>query len=333
MNCREIQENNLHERFLFNELRGAQLREYQEHVRRCKRCQQELRKQRLLIRGLQEIGLEAMKEEIRRQVNEFGDSSFYRGASSRTRIVLVVLSLLLVPALIYFFMFHTPKATHKRNPRLEKFLKDRSPSQNAHNSRKAEEELVRSPKMDKAFQYLESNHKNDLPNHAGALTDKGSSTSSPISREESRQNSVQATNQDVFQFFRRTRVSVHQKEQTAGSEKLTQISLYKFKSGSRYILANIHTAADTLPTGGAQQLPARFPVEVLLNDSGLVIMDWFVNKALRRIPPEQLSIKRTGKNILLVQINGQNRYRISLTREQTEAHWISSPDSTTGKGN
>ena len=315
MTCEEIQKENLHEKFLFNELRGAVLREYRQHISSCSRCQKDLRTQQLLVRSLQEIGMDNMKEEIRRQISDFG-SDFYRpGFSRNTRVLIVVTLLLLATTAIYFGFFHSSKPRYRKNPRLEKFLS--SPPSN--DSAFAQSSPVHSRKLEKAFQFLEkgNTHSPSTPSSASSKIPSqkqkmaGSSSSSTVSRP--------ADDPHLFPFFRAARVALPGKNPSQPSNSSAPVPLYKFKSGKRYILVNLHPAQEALPSTPDSPLPRRFPVEILLKDSALVVMDWFVNTALQTLPPEQLAIYRTDDHTLLVRINGENRYRIPLNENRTEA--------------
>ncbi len=318
MTCEEIQKENLHEKFLFNELRGAVLREYRQHISSCSRCQKDLRTQQLLVRSLQEIGMDNMKEEIRRQISDFG-SDFYRpGFNRNTRVLIVVTLLVLATTAIYFGFFHSSKPRYRKNLRLEKFLKSSS-APSTSDSVLAQSSPVHSRKLEKAFQLLEK--ENTYSPSTSSLTSSKILLQKKKTTRNTSSSTVSRSTEDphLFSFFRAARVALPGKNPSQSSNGSAPVPLYKFKSGKRYILVNLHPAQEALPSAPDSSLPRRFPVEILLKDSALVVMDWFVNTALQTLPPEQLAIYQPDDHALLVRINGENRYRIPLNENRTEA--------------
>jgi hypothetical protein len=105
MDCQHIQKNELHERYLLGRLEEAERSEYEKHIERCGSCRDELAKHKTLISGIQAVGREEMKQQIREQVGELKKRPGSDGSKWQMilKIAAVLFIVAMIPSAIYYF--------------------------------------------------------------------------------------------------------------------------------------------------------------------------------------------------------------------------------------
>jgi len=108
MKCQNILQNELHEKYILNQLDGSEKEKYELHIKECKDCQAELKTQRVLISGIREAGLAEMKNEIKRQVeiSELNHPGMIWGRLSKIAAVLFIF--VLTPGVIIYLNKSNP---------------------------------------------------------------------------------------------------------------------------------------------------------------------------------------------------------------------------------
>ncbi|MCH8955627.1 zf-HC2 domain-containing protein [candidate division KSB1 bacterium] len=109
MKCQDILQNELHEKYILNQLEDSEKAKYELHLKECKDCQAELKTQRVLISGIREAGLAEMKNEIKRQVEiaELNHPGITWGRLSKIAAVLFIF--VLTPGVIIYLSKSNPE--------------------------------------------------------------------------------------------------------------------------------------------------------------------------------------------------------------------------------
>ena len=109
MKCQNILQNELHEKYILDQLDGSEKEKYELHLKECKDCQAELKNQRVLISGIRAAGLAEMKNEIKRQVEiaELNHPGMTWGRLSKIAAVLFIF--VLTPGVIIYLSKSNPE--------------------------------------------------------------------------------------------------------------------------------------------------------------------------------------------------------------------------------
>ncbi|MCH7753872.1 zf-HC2 domain-containing protein [candidate division KSB1 bacterium] len=109
MKCQDILQNELHEKYILDQLDGSEKEKYELHLKECKDCQAELKTQRTLISGIREAGVAEMKNEIKRQVEigELNHPGITWGRLSKIAAVLFIF--VLTPGVIIYLSKSNPE--------------------------------------------------------------------------------------------------------------------------------------------------------------------------------------------------------------------------------
>ena len=109
MKCQDILQNELHEKYILDQLDGSEKEKYELHLKECKDCQAELENQRTLISGIRAAGLAEMKNEIKRQVEggELNHPGMTWGRLSKIAAVLFIF--VLTPGVIIYLSKSNPE--------------------------------------------------------------------------------------------------------------------------------------------------------------------------------------------------------------------------------
>ena len=109
MKCQDILQNELHEKYILDQLDGSEKEKYELHLKECKDCQAELKTQRVLISGIRQAGLAEMKNEIKRQVeiSELNHPGMTWGRLSKIAAVLFIF--VLSPGVIIYLSKSNPE--------------------------------------------------------------------------------------------------------------------------------------------------------------------------------------------------------------------------------
>lgn len=153
MNCQYIQQNDFHENYLLGRLSKAEESEYEKHIEGCDSCREELAKQRTLIGGIQAVGRQEMKQQIREQVEELREQPRTNGSKWQMilKIAAVLFIIALIPSAIYYFRTDTGEPIArlikpKSEPAVEQPSSiDRIPAEESGAKKGEEEETQPSP--------------------------------------------------------------------------------------------------------------------------------------------------------------------------------------------
>jgi len=124
MKCQDILQNELHEKYILDQLDGSEKEKYELHLKECKDCQSELETQRVLISGIREAGLAEMKNEIKRQVeiSELNHPGMTWGGLSKIAAVLFIF--VLTPGVIIYLNKSNPKLMPTAEQKIENAPED-----------------------------------------------------------------------------------------------------------------------------------------------------------------------------------------------------------------
>lgn len=109
MDCKHIQKNEIHEKYLLNRLTEAEKAEYEKHIEECSPCREELNKQSKIIQGIREIGLQEMKYDIRQQVEEVRSEKKSVDWQMILKVAAVLFIIAIIPSAIYYFQTESGK--------------------------------------------------------------------------------------------------------------------------------------------------------------------------------------------------------------------------------
>ncbi len=124
MKCQDILQNELHEKYILNQLEDFEKEKYELHLKECKDCQAELKTQRVLISGIREAGLAEMKNEIKRQVEigELNRPGMTWGGLSKIAAVLFIF--VLTPGVIIYLNKSNPDLVPTAEQKIENAPED-----------------------------------------------------------------------------------------------------------------------------------------------------------------------------------------------------------------
>ncbi len=109
MKCQDILQNELHEKYILNQLENSEKEKYELHLKECTDCQAELENKRILFSGIREAGLAEMKTEIKRQV-EIGELNHPGMTWGRlSKIAAVLFIFVLTPGVIIYLSKSNPE--------------------------------------------------------------------------------------------------------------------------------------------------------------------------------------------------------------------------------
>ncbi|NQU66322.1 MAG: carboxypeptidase-like regulatory domain-containing protein [Candidatus Marinimicrobia bacterium] len=108
MDCKTIQQNDIHEKYLLGKLENSVKDKYLTHLQECHKCQQELDDLKILIEGIQTAGEIEMKQEIQRYatVGEFQKRQHRKWILLKVAAVLIFV--ILTPTMIYRYQLSKP---------------------------------------------------------------------------------------------------------------------------------------------------------------------------------------------------------------------------------
>ena len=110
MRCSEVDEREFHERYVLGRLTDDERSQYEQHVRHCQTCRAERERVRLMVHGIRQEAHDAMKREIREQVQAARNYVRHRSWSLWARAAAVLLLVLLTPTL-YYYVTHSDRAS------------------------------------------------------------------------------------------------------------------------------------------------------------------------------------------------------------------------------
>jgi len=103
MNCQYINTNDLHEKYLLDQINESLKVEYLSHIRECDDCRTELERHRILIYSVRQAGKNEMKSEIARQVKELKAKNKIVDWGLIYKIAAIFLILVITPGLVYYY--------------------------------------------------------------------------------------------------------------------------------------------------------------------------------------------------------------------------------------
>jgi hypothetical protein len=103
MDCNYIRQNDIHDKYVLNRLSAAEKAEYEKHLEDCASCKEELQKQTEIIKGIQKVGLQEMKNEIQRQVMDVNAKKKTPDWQMILKVAAVVFIIAIIPGAIYYF--------------------------------------------------------------------------------------------------------------------------------------------------------------------------------------------------------------------------------------
>ena len=110
MNCEYIHQYNIHEKYLLDRLIKPEIEDYLNHIKECKKCSDDLEKQRLTIVSIREIGKREMKGEITGQVLKLKKEKTLIDWDMIYKIAAVFFFIVITPGLVYYyFTFESPQ--------------------------------------------------------------------------------------------------------------------------------------------------------------------------------------------------------------------------------
>lgn len=103
MDCNYIQQNEIHEKYLLNQLTEAEKTEYKKHIEECSSCREKLQNQTEIIQGIREIGFQEMKSEIQRQAEEVKTQKKTADWQMILKVAAVLFIIAIIPTAVFYF--------------------------------------------------------------------------------------------------------------------------------------------------------------------------------------------------------------------------------------
>jgi hypothetical protein len=103
MDCNYIRQNDIDEKYLLNQLPEAERKEYEKHIEDCTSCEDEFQRQTEIIKGIQRVGLQEMKNEIQRQVEKVKAQKKIPDWQIILKVAAVIVIIAIIPGAIYYF--------------------------------------------------------------------------------------------------------------------------------------------------------------------------------------------------------------------------------------
>lgn len=122
MDCKYINQNDVHELYLLDRLEGNKKKEYLDHIKTCKTCYAQFEQQRLLISSVRSFGKREMKDEISRQVKELKSKPPSINWDMILKIAAVFFFLVITPGLIYYYQTIEPPDLNVNESTMDKKL-------------------------------------------------------------------------------------------------------------------------------------------------------------------------------------------------------------------
>ncbi|MFC2088177.1 hypothetical protein ACFLSX_01115 [Calditrichota bacterium] len=117
MDCKYIDQNDIHELYLLDRLEDRTKKQYLKHLKECKSCFTEFEKQRLFISSVRNIGNREMKSEISRQVQELKAKKSRFDWDMILKVAAVFFFLVITPGLVYYYhTIESPASTGLYKP-------------------------------------------------------------------------------------------------------------------------------------------------------------------------------------------------------------------------
>ena len=150
MNCKFIEKNDIHERYILNRLSDSEKAEYLFHIKECDSCARNLENEKILLSSIQHIGKRKIKSEIAQQVAELKAKETTISWDMILKVAAIFFFLVITPALVFYYQsIETPKISETTD--FDKLL-----------SRKKENEFVKEEKSEyKTTEIADSKGKKD----------------------------------------------------------------------------------------------------------------------------------------------------------------------------
>ncbi len=109
MDCNFILQNEIHEKYLLNYLSDVDKVKFEQHLQDCKDCQKRLQGERNFIAGIQNIGREELKSEIRHQTEILESKKFVPDWGLITKVAAVLVFVVFTTQIIYETQIDVPE--------------------------------------------------------------------------------------------------------------------------------------------------------------------------------------------------------------------------------
>ena len=116
MDCKYINQNDIHERYLLDRLNESEKAKYLSHLKSCKTCKNTLESEKEVVGSILHFGKSEMKSEIARQVAEIKSKEKNVSWDMILKVAAIFFFLVITPGLVYYYQsVESPKITELYN--------------------------------------------------------------------------------------------------------------------------------------------------------------------------------------------------------------------------
>ena len=108
MDCKFINQNDIHERYLLDRLTESEKSEYLTHLNSCESCKNKLDSEKELLSSVRHFGKSEMKSEISRQVAEIKSKKQNISWDMILKVAAIFFFLVITPGLVYYYQSVEP---------------------------------------------------------------------------------------------------------------------------------------------------------------------------------------------------------------------------------
>lgn len=348
MNCMYNQSPEIYEDYLLNRLSEKEKKEFELHLSSCPLCQKELELARILITGIQEIGKQEMKAEIRRQIEQkkLAPAGFNWGILLRAAAV--ILFLVIAPGMIYYYWYFLPNQQQKlltsfkertdftqqvpstpeekldrkeeESGKEQLLLKDKSIEQQT----EPNEQMIIENKVvgaDQVPAQLEADREKRLTEAIPSPAVTAGTSSEIYSTQPEKKLPATVFIFDSSQILIEkggSRSSTLSK--SAAEQPLVPVSqFWQYRQNAQTIQISVQEIQTGVSSTSTAELPEKFPVQIISTHYPNLQMIWQLDTTRVKFDPSQLQMIMDSTNYLMVQWPSGATYRIDTRQQNTEA--------------
>jgi hypothetical protein len=145
MECKFINQNNIHERYLLDRLSDREKIEYLSHLNTCESCKDEMKSEKEFLGSVRHFGKDEMKFEIARQVAAIKSKQLDVSWDMILKVAAIFFFLVITPGLVYYYQTLEPSKVSELYD-YEEFVGEQKESEKAEPTA-SEEEAQEKPEM------------------------------------------------------------------------------------------------------------------------------------------------------------------------------------------
>jgi hypothetical protein len=357
MSCPYRKDSEIIEKYLLNQLPEEEKSEFENHLKSCNICQEQIQRDRIIVESIQKIGKEELKADLQQQLRESDKVNAGFNWGMILRAAAVLLFFVLTPGIIYYYQEIMPRqATPSDKPTIDE---DLSIEPEAGGEITALQEKSRS---NEGFARDDetTSKKQKLPAVAPIKKREGDAGRASVAASAERQKEVAA--EEMFETESKLDMvrgadlangargepsevkseigkyryeknlqstapaSVSKTEDLLGEQRIlsrrssVDTAIWQFSSDGQIVTVRPVQSQDVLKDG--KMLPDSFAVNILRQDSMQLDMEWIIPQMMLDLNPEAIEVGIINKNQLNVFIDSQLIFEMDLMKDSTYAKQI-----------